>query len=61
MILAVGAIEGLLKIAALFDLRRRPASEVRGSKRLWSLAIAFVNSAGVVPIAYFVRGRRRPR
>lgn len=61
VILTFGVFEGLLKVAALFDLRRRPASEVRGSKRLWSLAIAFVNSGGLVPVAYFVRGRRRPK
>jgi hypothetical protein len=55
-----GAIEALLKIAALVDLRRRPAAEVRGSKRSWATAIVVANSAGAVPIAYFLRGRRRP-
>jgi hypothetical protein len=52
-----GAVEGLLKIAALTDLLRRPSSEIRGSKPRWAAAIVFVNSLGVVPIAYFVRGR----
>jgi hypothetical protein len=60
LIVVTGAVEGLLKLAALVDLRRRPAHEVRGSKRSWALAIALTNSAGVVPLAYFLRGRRRP-
>ena len=51
-------IEGVLKIAALVDLVRRPARQVRGSKPVWAAAIALVNAAGAVPIAYFLRGRR---
>ena len=57
-IVITSAVEGALKIAALIDLWRRPAAQVRGPKRRWALAIAFVNSAGAVPIAYFLRGRR---
>jgi hypothetical protein len=53
-----GAVEAGLKIAALIDLVQRPARQVRGSKLRWGLAIAFVNSAGAVPIAYLLRGRR---
>jgi hypothetical protein len=52
------AIEGALKIAALIDLARRPSSEVRGSKRRWAAAVALINAAGTVPIAYFLWGRR---
>jgi hypothetical protein len=58
-ILIGGTFEGLLKIAALIDLRRRPAAEIRGSKRRWAAALVLINSVGAVPIAYFVRGRRR--
>jgi hypothetical protein len=54
-----GAVEGVLKIAALADLVRRPAHEIRGSKPRWAAAIVVVNSLGAVPIAYFVRGRRQ--
>jgi hypothetical protein len=43
--------------AALWDIRRRPAAQIRGSKRMWT-AIAFVNYVG--PIAYFAFGRRKP-
>ena len=56
----MGTVEGLLKVAALVDLTRRPASEVRGSKRAWATAIVLVNSAGVLPVVYFRRGRRTP-
>ncbi|MFL5928709.1 MAG: hypothetical protein ACJ77E_17400 [Gaiellaceae bacterium] len=58
LIVIGGVIEAVLKAAALVDLVRRPASEVRGSKPRWALAIVLVNSLGVVPIAYFARGRR---
>jgi hypothetical protein len=53
--------EGLLKLAALIDLKRRPASQIRGPKWLWATVVTVVNSAGVVPISYFVCGRRHPR
>ncbi len=58
-VVVAGAIEGSLKIAALIDLARRPASEIRGSKPRWAAALVLVNSVGAVPIAYFARGRRR--
>jgi hypothetical protein len=58
VIVAAGTAEGALKIAALIDLARRPASQVRGSKLKWAAAIALINSLGAVPISYFVRGRR---
>ncbi len=60
-LLAVAAVaEGILKLAALIDLKRRPASQVRGPRWLWAAVITVVSSAGVVPIAYFVVGRRQP-
>jgi hypothetical protein len=52
--------EGILKVAALIDLKRRPASQVRGPKWLWATAVSVVSSAGVVPISYFIFGRRQP-
>jgi len=59
VLLVVGAaVEAMLKIAALRDLRRRPADEIRGSKKLWATALVLANSAGAVPIAYFRLGRR---
>jgi len=60
LIIVVAVVESILKGAALVDLKRRPANQVRGPKWLWAPVIAVVNSAGVVPISYFVFGRRRP-
>jgi hypothetical protein len=57
-ILAAGAVEGVLKIAVLIDLARRPTASVRGSKLAWTVSVSLINSLGVLPIAYFVRGRR---
>jgi hypothetical protein len=45
-----------LTILALRDIRRRPASEIKGSKRLWTV-LAFVQPIG--PAAYFLFGRKR--
>jgi len=57
-LITAGAVaEAALKAAVLIDLRRRPASQVRGSKRLWALAM-IVNSAGIIPLCYFAFGRR---
>jgi hypothetical protein len=58
LLLAGAAVDGGLKAAALFDLRRRPASEIRGSKRVWVPVVAIVNSAGLIPLFYFFWGRR---
>ncbi len=58
-ILLGAAFEAGLKTAALIDLARRPARDVRGSKAGWAAAIVLVNSLGLVPVAYFLRGRRR--
>ena len=58
VILAAGAVDGALKLAALIDLARRPRSAVRGSKAAWAVSLALVNSAGLLPVVYFARGRR---
>jgi hypothetical protein len=52
----VGLVQLMLLAAALIDIRRRPAEQIKGSKRLWTL-VAFINFVG--PIAYFVLGRKR--
>jgi hypothetical protein len=58
-ILVAASVEGALKVAALIDLARRPAAEVRGPKPAWAVAIVLVNSAGALPVGYFRYGRRR--
>lgn len=50
--------EATLKTAVLIDIRRRPASQIRGSKWMWVVAAVLVNSAGVGPLSYFAFGRR---
>ena len=56
-ILVGAAVQLVLQLMTLWDLRRRTADELRGSKRWWT-AVAFVNIVG--PVAYFVVGRRPP-
>jgi hypothetical protein len=60
LIIAAAVAEVILKVAALIDLERRPASQVRGPRWLWAAVVAVVSSAGVVPVSYFAFGRRRP-
>jgi hypothetical protein len=55
------AFEGVLKTLALIDLKRRPASEIRGSKAKWATAVVLINSVGAVPLIYFFCGRRSER
>jgi hypothetical protein len=50
-----GIVQMGLLVAAQVDITRRPAAEIRGSKRMWR-AVSLINFFG--PIAYFVRGRR---
>lgn len=57
LIVCGATFEGVLKLAVLVDLRRRPASEINGSKAKWAAAM-LLNTAGVVPMVYFLRGRR---
>ena len=58
LIIVTAVAESMLKAAALVDIKRRPASQIRGPKWLWAPVVTVVNSAGVVPISYFLFGRR---
>lgn len=60
LLIAAATAEGILKVAALIDLKRRPAAQVRGPKWLWATAVTVISSAGVLPVSYFVFGRRQP-
>jgi len=60
LLLAAAAVDVSLRIAALVDIKRRPASQIRGKKWVWAPALAIVNSAGILPISYFVFGRQPP-
>lgn len=59
-IIVTAVAESILKGAALIDIKRRPADQIRGPKWLWVPVVTVVNSLGIVPISYFVFGRRRP-
>jgi hypothetical protein len=59
LIMAAATAEAGLKAAALIDIKRRPASQVRGPKWLWAVVVTLVNSFGGAPISYFLFGRRR--
>lgn len=60
LVIAAGVVDAGLRLAALIDIKRRPASQIRGPKWAWATVVAVVNSAGVVPISYFIFGRNRP-
>ncbi|MFA9431873.1 hypothetical protein [Egicoccus sp. AB-alg2] len=55
LIVVAGVVTTAWQVAMLWDLRRRPAEDIRGSKRAWVLA-SFVRPLG--QIAYYVWGRR---
>jgi hypothetical protein len=59
LLVAAAIAEGSLKVAALIDIKRRPASQIRGPKWLWALVVVVVNSFGGAPLSYFAFGRRR--
>ena len=56
-VLVLGSVQLALATTAWVDLARRDASEVNGSKGKWAAIIA-VNWVG--PVAYFLRGRKKP-
>lgn len=59
-LIAVAAVaEASLKTAALIDIKRRPASQIRGPKWIWAVVVVIVNSFGGAPLSYFAFGRRR--
>ena len=59
LLITAAVIDGALRVAALIDIARRPASQIRGRKPAWAAAVAVINSAGLVPASYFVFGRRQ--
>ena len=54
----VTAIDVALRVWALVDLARRPAEQIHGRKGLWATGLAVVNSAGMLPAAYLLWGRK---
>lgn len=58
IIVITGVVDLALRIGAIADLRRRPSDQVNGPKWLWCGLLAVVNALGLLPLLYFVRGRR---
>ena len=59
LVLGVAVLDAGMRAWALLDLRNRSQDEVNGPKAAWGLALTIVNSAGLVPAAYLLLGRRR--
>jgi hypothetical protein len=57
LLLAAAAADAALRAAALVDIKRRPADQIRGRKWMWATAVTLVNSAGVIPVSYFILAR----
>jgi hypothetical protein len=55
LVLTAVSVQISLLLTALADIYRRPAEEIRGSKRVWA-AVSFVNFVG--PASYFLFGRK---
>ena len=58
VIVTIGTVDVGLRIWSLADLAQRPATSVRGPKAGWALALSLVSSAGALPLAYLIVGRR---
>ncbi len=58
LIFVGGVAEAGLKAVAAIDLEHRAADQVRGPKWAWFAGL-LINSAGLIPLSYFVFGRRK--
>jgi hypothetical protein len=56
IVVVSGVVQVTLLLAALNDILRRPATQIRGKKWVWML-VSFINFLG--PISYFLFGRKR--
>ena len=59
LIITAAVADGALRVAALIDIKRRPASQIPSRKRVWAAAVALISSAGALAILYFVFGATR--
>ena len=59
LLITVGVVDAGMRAWALIDLKNRPADEVNGPKGVWAVALALGNTAGLLPAAYLLLGRKR--
>lgn len=59
LILATGIIDVALRLIAIRDVIRREPIQVNGSRVGWGIALGVVSSGGILPLVYFVVGRRK--
>lgn len=57
-IIAAASVDAGLRLWAGRDLATRTKDEVNGPKWLWGAALSLVNSMGVLPVVYLLKGRR---
>lgn len=58
LVIGAAAVDAALRTWALRDLAGRSKDEVNGSKTLWSAGMGLVNSVGILPLIYLVKGRK---
>ncbi|MGN7780074.1 hypothetical protein ACTJJE_11215 [Mycolicibacterium sp. 22603] len=58
VIVVLTVLDAGLRALALRDLSAREAQQVNGPRWLWRAALGLVTSSGVLPIVYFVKGRK---
>ncbi|SDE81528.1 hypothetical protein SAMN04488581_4799 [Mycolicibacterium neoaurum] len=58
LIVVMTVLDAGLRVLALRDLSARDAQQVNGPRWLWRAALGLVASSGVLPLAYFVKGRK---
>ncbi|MFC0313959.1 DUF5652 family protein [Gordonia phosphorivorans] len=55
---AVSAVDAGLRVWAGQDLASRSAADVNGPKWAWATGLSLVNSMGILPVIYLLRGRK---
>lgn len=59
LILGTGVFDVVLRLLALRDLTAREPDQINGSKVRWGIGLGLISSAGLLPIIYFIAGRRK--
>ncbi|MUL81588.1 MULTISPECIES: hypothetical protein [unclassified Mycolicibacterium] len=57
-VIAMVAVDAGLRAWALRDLAGRQANQTNGPKWLWGSALGLIGTAGVLPVAYLIAGRK---